>query len=1023
MAVSASRAIVWRRRAALGIALSLPLLATVLAIVYDWEASLSRNIAIAVGVLVVLITGTLTATNERRRAPGTQAETTMLWDVGWTPFPDTAYAPDLAPLYKVATEEDGVTTRRITPYQAPSVLAGLARLAAHNEYAPLLTSTRELSKHDGALEAVWRERTGLRRGRIPIPRPYKIFAIVNATSSGGGALPLDAQKAIDRWAADWPTSALVVLCDPASSGNDSELGVSEAAPGDPKATPAEIRAVLVPPLPARGQDRLDRLDSLRDDRMDRFSLAAYLAGRKALWLSGLRAVAPVFPIAATAVLAAAVLSGNEHGRTATAASSFYIAFLVLVVAPVMVNGAVLVVTWPDLWHTGTIARRLASALVGITVGLALGLLSTNSGHIRLLQFGWMLSTFLAVDHLLRTSFDLRSRWWSTPRPFFAASLVWMIASAGMPEVAGWAGVIGWVSQKVIERKSAYRFEIIWGVALVAHLSIAMFYGGRLGPWLAGDIRTAALAGLLVAASALIVGRVPGWIFPSSVLATLLRAAFLLAVWSPRLLSLVEDWTNPDLGIPFLTLDRVIGDTIVTVCFVIFVLRAFLSTQPDGSQRRLGVVVGLVLMGCTDLTLDSVDFYASPESIWPEWLGARFVSGSVVIGTLLLAVFVVRDGRRAGATVGWLYSLLRHGLTLVAIFVLGSTAGDLAAWALGNWFGSFDAGYVPRALYWGILHNETLWRVVLLSGAVATVATRRVACRSVGSLGLNLVIPSKRLVRVLESIALLLFSVSGVVLLLIWGWALIPQASLLLGSLLVVRRYSWQTINPILPWMAGVGLIVPALDVLIYVSWFLAMLGGPVESMQRRIRLPDWRAVLFTAGLLACYMGPALSDDPFVSPQVSSFLPLAVVALICSPARADLEPWSSIRERHLRLRHTVYVVAVGLIATLAVELVLVFSHPIGVNAAGEIALGDLAITPDLVVLAMLIPSCLALLIVVWVSGAWYMTSICTHRGLTWRVDEARWAQFVNTMAEHGWLTVDGSQVRVSRVGGSKSGSEP
>jgi hypothetical protein len=179
---------------------------------------------------------------------------------------------------------------RTTPNWKAGTLSGLLRRAAHDGLAPLLTTTRELQDHGGRVDRVWRERIHLPWRRFLVPRPYRVFVVVNADSWSDSPQTKQLHWHLSRWLAEWPGSAVAVVVNAADQDDapvGTQMSLSETSSVRTAATDKELREALGLSSTPEGKDLVSAVALLNGRSFHRFEMPLRLYSRRSLWVAAL----------------------------------------------------------------------------------------------------------------------------------------------------------------------------------------------------------------------------------------------------------------------------------------------------------------------------------------------------------------------------------------------------------------------------------------------------------------------------------------------------------------------------------------------------------------------------------------------------------------------------------------------------------------------------------------------------------------------------------------------------------------
>jgi hypothetical protein len=471
----------------------------VAALVADDQIHLARMLAKPAPQVLAVLVALLAAAVAAPQISGSRdpvkrhLERTLNWDCGYEPY---ARPDGMAKLLEMVRESAGDPGVTICLTAEPARSRGtLLRASALHGFIPLLVPIAEPDASGLSLDRVWAGRLSKWRPSFPVPRPYRLFVVVDCADRG---IEPGQLQALDHWQRTWPASRVVVLVQPGNF-DASEETENRLVKLDDESwtayTPEDRAAGLSDTLKASGEPR-DHADtqmllaSLGDPGASLLSVPLRSRGPRLAWLAGVRAAMPFAPVyAALGVTIAVVLAIRTTASIAHLIMAAVIGLLIGLFLPtallVLMCGVLLTVSRTVRPVSSRRARLGVAAAGGVAAclfllpvsgfenwmsQLGLGLSGAVLVYARLTQYarGESLAAF-ARDHRNELLCAL------------ALMVTWEIVSyqSNYPDAAAWTlviGTIGFLMRTAAQRQSRWALS-----AAAAALLLVVGLCGLLGP--------------------------------------------------------------------------------------------------------------------------------------------------------------------------------------------------------------------------------------------------------------------------------------------------------------------------------------------------------------------------------------------------------------------------------------------------------------------------------------------------------------------------------------------------------------
>ena len=448
---------------------------------------------LVLSVLIALLTAALTAPQvSRSRDPVKRhLELTLNWDCGYEPYFRHPGTSVLLALVRQANSRSGLTVCKTSePARSRGVLL---RASALDGAIPLLIPATEIESEPN-IDRIWATRLSKRRHNFPVPRPYRLFVVIDCADQSIGKRQIEF---IDQWQRTWPASSVVILEQPSNFRTPSDLHspIQRVDLGDPPCsnTPAKDRArqlsetLEVNDAPESRDDPLMFLDVLDGQRSDLLVAPLQCQGKRVSWLAGLRPALWVTRI--TAPLAAGIavhlalhLSVPIGEVVLLALAGLFLGLLVPTMLLVAISGisiSFIGIAWSSPSRRWRIGLCMAAAIVGFFFGMDSGVDWPDC-----LGLGFSFG-LLAYAHLARVASGVSIPRFATAHKqelvcALTLMLTWQIASyqTDFSDTAAWTlvvGVIGFWMRASARRSRKWEFNVC-----AAGLLIITVVSGLLG---------------------------------------------------------------------------------------------------------------------------------------------------------------------------------------------------------------------------------------------------------------------------------------------------------------------------------------------------------------------------------------------------------------------------------------------------------------------------------------------------------------------------------------------------------------
>ena len=269
---------------------------------------LAHPAPLILSVLVALLTAALTAppVSGSHDPVKRHLELTLNWDCGYEPYFRHPGTDILLGLVRQTNSRSGLTVCLTSePIRSRGVLL---RASALDGAIPLLIPATEIESEPN-IDAIWAKRLSKRRPNFPIPRPYRLFVLIDCADQGIGKLQIER---LDQWQRTWPASSVVVLVRPSNFHipTDLQFPLETVDLNDP---PCSIKPITdqardlsetlkVDDAPEGCAELKMFLEALNKQRPDLLVTPLQCQSERISWLAGLRtglSIARIFgPLAA-----------------------------------------------------------------------------------------------------------------------------------------------------------------------------------------------------------------------------------------------------------------------------------------------------------------------------------------------------------------------------------------------------------------------------------------------------------------------------------------------------------------------------------------------------------------------------------------------------------------------------------------------------------------------------------------------------------------------------------------------------